>query len=67
MKLKQTLTLATLLTLLSGVALAAPFGTAFTYQGRLNSGGNPASGVYDLRFTLYEDAHLRFFQNHHPG
>lgn len=28
-------------------------GTAFTYQGRLNVGGNPASGVYDLTFTLF--------------
>ena len=23
-------------------------GTAFTYQGRLNDGGGPASGIYDL-------------------
>jgi hypothetical protein len=28
-------------------------GTAFTYQGRLNNGGNPASGNYDLTFALY--------------
>ena len=28
-------------------------GTAFTYQGRLNDGANPASGVYDFRFILY--------------
>ena len=28
-------------------------GTAFTYQGRLNAGGNPASGSYDLTFTLF--------------
>jgi len=28
-------------------------GTAFTYQGRLNNGGNAASGSYDLTFTLY--------------
>ena len=27
-------------------------GTAFTYQGRLNSGTNPATGIYDLRFTI---------------
>src|SRR5690348_15780561 len=31
-------------------------GTAFTYQGRLNDGGNPASGTYDLRFKLFEDS-----------
>ena len=29
-------------------------GTAFTYQGRLNDGGNPASGIYDLRFAIYD-------------
>ncbi|HEY3761064.1 MAG TPA: VCBS repeat-containing protein [Verrucomicrobiae bacterium] len=28
-------------------------GTAFTYQGRLNSGGSLASGGYDMLFTLY--------------
>jgi hypothetical protein len=27
--------------------------TAFTYQGRLNAGGQPASGLYDFRFILY--------------
>jgi len=27
-------------------------GTAFTYQGRLNDGGSPATGIYDLRFTV---------------
>jgi hypothetical protein len=29
-------------------------GTAFTYQGRLNDGGGPLSGSYDLTFTLYD-------------
>src|ERR1700690_2744336 len=29
-------------------------GTAFTYQGRLNDGVNPAGGIYDLRFTIYD-------------
>jgi hypothetical protein len=29
-------------------------GTAFTYQGRLNDGGNPATGLYDLSFTAYD-------------
>src|SRR6266850_7340690 len=28
-------------------------GTAFTYQGRLNTGGTPANGTYDLVFTVY--------------
>jgi hypothetical protein len=31
-------------------------GTAFTYQGRLNSGGAAATGVYDFRFKLYSDS-----------
>jgi hypothetical protein len=28
--------------------------TAFTYQGRLQEGGQPAQGIYDIRFTLYD-------------
>src|SRR4051812_47131920 len=28
-------------------------GTAFTYQGRLNSGTNPANGSYDVSFALF--------------
>jgi hypothetical protein len=28
-------------------------GTAFTYQGRLNSGTNPANGMYDFVFAIY--------------
>ena len=31
-------------------------GTAFTYQGRLNDGGAPANGNYDLRFILYDSS-----------
>jgi hypothetical protein len=31
-------------------------GTAFTYQGRLNSGAGPANGLYDLRFTIFDAA-----------
>jgi hypothetical protein len=36
---------------LSHVATAQ--GTAFTYQGRLNSGANPANGTYDFTFSLF--------------
>jgi hypothetical protein len=36
--------------------MAAPFGTAFTYQGRLGDGGQPAEGIYDLRFSIYDSA-----------
>lgn len=28
--------------------------TVFTYQGRLTDGGNPAQGLYDLSFTLFD-------------
>src|SRR5262245_23944612 len=28
-------------------------GTAFTYQGRLNDAGTPATGIYDLQFSLH--------------
>lgn len=31
-------------------------GTAFTYHGRLNQNGSPATGNYDLRFTIYDAA-----------
>jgi len=30
-------------------------GPAFTYQGRLNDGGAPANGNYDVTFTLHDD------------
>lgn len=30
--------------------------TAFSYQGRLDNNGSPASGLYDFRFKLYFDA-----------
>jgi hypothetical protein len=32
----------------------AAIGAGFTYQGRLTDGGNPANGVYDLQFILYD-------------
>ncbi|GAB4505940.1 MAG: hypothetical protein Kow00123_00780 [Anaerolineales bacterium] len=34
----------------------ATIGTTFAYQGRLNAGGSPAEGIYDFKFTLYDDA-----------
>jgi hypothetical protein len=37
-------------------ASAAPLGTAFTYQGQLTESGNPASGNYDLTFTLFDSS-----------
>jgi trimeric autotransporter adhesin len=35
---------------------AAPFGTAFNYQGRLSSGTNASNGVYDFQFSLWDSA-----------
>jgi hypothetical protein len=37
---------------LSGTALAQS--AAFTYQGKLNDGGQPANGLHDFRFRLYD-------------
>jgi len=44
---------------LLGLALAVPaagadLGTAFTYQGRLETSGSLANGTYDFQFTLYD-------------
>ena len=44
------------LAIFAGINHVAAQGTAFTYQGRLNDGANPATGVYDLRFTVYDAA-----------
>src|SRR6266498_1307925 len=30
--------------------------TAFTYQGKLTDGANPANGVYDMQFKLFDTA-----------
>jgi hypothetical protein len=43
---------------ITAVLLASRFhanaqGTAFTYQGRLNNGGNPANGNYDFTFAVF--------------
>jgi hypothetical protein len=48
----------TLLALLStlNLQLSTVFaqGTAFTDQGQLQNNGSPATGIYDLRFTIYD-------------
>lgn len=44
------------LALLCSLAGAFAQGTAFTYQGRLDDNGSPASGIYDLRFTIYDSS-----------
>ena len=56
-KLKSlALGLLALSTLDSQLSTAHAQGTAFTYQGRLNDGGSPASGSYDLTFALFDAA-----------
>jgi len=42
--------------LCSGVVLAGPMGTAFTYQGRLLDDDQPANGTYEMEFKLYDSA-----------
>ena len=37
-------------------AEAAPVGTAFTYEGRLIDANEPADGLYDFEFKLYDSA-----------
>src|SRR5258706_11880294 len=45
----------TLIVLIGGVMTAGAQGSAFTYQGRLNVNGGPASGTYDFRYRLALD------------
>lgn len=47
------LTALTLLILNAQPSAARAQGTAFTYQGRLDTGTNPAAGLYDMTFELY--------------
>jgi hypothetical protein len=57
-RIKHIIALTTLTLTLALVhirALAAGVGTAFTYQGRLTDGPNPANGHYDIAFTNYDD------------
>jgi hypothetical protein len=56
MKSKTPVSLLALQGWLSGITPAAPFGTAFTYQGRLTDGPAPANGNYDLRFAVFDAA-----------
>src|SRR5262249_2408060 len=50
---------AAVIVLLSALAAAqTPLGTAFTYQGQLKQNGSPASGSFNMGFTLWNDATL---------
>src|ERR1035441_10263922 len=44
------------LALAASLHQAAAQGTAFTYQGRLNDGTNPANGQYDFQFQVFDAA-----------
>ena len=52
--MKHTRSLLAIAGLLLGAHSVHAQGTAFTYQGRLTDNGAPASGIYDLRFTIYD-------------
>ncbi|MBI5385941.1 MAG: hypothetical protein HZA90_14780 [Verrucomicrobia bacterium] len=54
MNRKHLPNLAAMAVLLVGSVSAAPLGTAFTYQGRLSDGGQPAQGVFDFRFSVFD-------------
>ncbi|HEX9045881.1 MAG TPA: hypothetical protein VF988_02545, partial [Verrucomicrobiae bacterium] len=45
-----------LLLMLGAVPSARGQGTGFTYQGRLNSGASAVTGLFDLRFAVYDAA-----------
>jgi hypothetical protein len=49
------LTACVLLSALTAPALAQPLTTAFTYQGKLLSSGQPATGLHDFEFSLFDD------------
>ncbi len=44
----------TLILFLTSVRMATAQTTAFTYQGKLTDGANPANGNYDLQFKLFD-------------
>jgi hypothetical protein len=52
-RIAQWLALLALSTLTPQFTTLFAQGTAFSYQGRLDVGGNPANGSYDIQFMLY--------------
>jgi len=54
MKTTKMLTILVLMVCTAELARAAPMGTAFTYQGRLMEANEPADGVYEFEFKLYD-------------
>ncbi len=56
MRTRHFLSAFALLAASAGVALAAPVGSSFAYQGRLLDGPDPAQGQYDLAARLFDAA-----------
>jgi hypothetical protein len=53
--MKNVFTFCSLVVMLAGTRLhALPLGTAFTYQGRLTDGANPANGSIPMAFELWD-------------
>lgn len=52
--MKALLISLTVAALCAAEGFAVPLGSGFTYQGRLNDGGVPANGNYDMIFNLYD-------------
>lgn len=54
---RHFLSAAALIVALAGASASAqtPASTGFTYQGKLNSAGSPATGTFDMRFSLFLD------------
>ena len=65
--LARYLLIVTLLAPAISLHAAAWLGTAFTYQGHLKNGSNPAQGLYDFTFTLYDVIDEREFGQHRAG
>ncbi|NIP23834.1 MAG: hypothetical protein GWN67_03570, partial [Phycisphaerae bacterium] len=59
MKLTKMFTILLVAVVLMGclaqVSQAVPMGTAWTYQGRLLDANDAADGLYDFKFSLYDD------------
>ena len=50
----KILVISVLMACLAQVSKAVPMGTAFTYQGRLMDANEPADGIYEFEFKLYD-------------
>lgn len=56
MRFARRMVVGSLVGMLAASVTAQPLTPAFTYQGELRSNGTPASGVFDLRFSLFTAA-----------